>query len=123
MSEHTKEPWEVRLASSDYVYIGDGERVVGKIYTPSSRDVIYGTGLNNAIRIVSCVNACADMQDPETEIEKLRSDREELLEAFKELVNECLNEFVHIPEHRRTAEEYYWEELALIKRMEDKNAR
>jgi hypothetical protein len=52
--------------------------------------------------------------------DKLRSEKDELFEAYKELVNECLNEFVHLPEYRKTAEEYYWEELERIKRMEGK---
>jgi hypothetical protein len=58
------------------------------------------------------------MEDPAKEIAQLRADRAVLLDAYRELVSECLDEFVHIPENRKTAEEYYSVELDLIKRME-----
>jgi hypothetical protein len=37
----------------------------------------------NAARIVACVNACAGMDDPAVEIERLRAERTELLEALQ----------------------------------------
>ena len=122
---HTKEPWDVLeqgfgVKNEGYptVYATDEElRYIAKcadtfnIYEPTDN-------IANARRIVSCVNACLGMKDPETEIVKLKNDRAELLEAYKDLVNVCLDEFVHIPEHRLTAEEYYSEELEFIKRKE-----
>jgi uncharacterized protein with PhoU and TrkA domain len=99
MSNHTKEPWRVELVDMENV-----PKAIRKI--------------EDAERIVQCVNACTDMKDPAKEIARLRADRAVMLNAYKELVNECLNEFVHLPENRKTAEEYYSVELDLIKRME-----
>lgn len=42
-----------------------------------------------------------------------------LLTAYKDLVKECIDNFVYLPEGRMTAEEYYSEELELIKEMEE----
>ena len=36
----------------------------------------------NASRIVACVNACAGMEDPAAEIDELKRQRDELLEAL-----------------------------------------
>jgi hypothetical protein len=37
----------------------------------------------NASRIVACVNACAGMEDPAAEIERLKAQRDELLAALE----------------------------------------
>ena len=40
----------------------------------------------NAARIVTCVNACAGMEDPAAEIDELRRQRDELLGLVKAVV-------------------------------------
>ena len=73
--EHTKEPW-VLIESTPW-----SESQI------TSKDGLYQIAFDlperNARRIVACVNACADMNDPEMEIEKLKKDRSELLETLK----------------------------------------
>jgi hypothetical protein len=88
-STHTAEPWVFAYGS---IYQGDDantvEEFTGRIAnmdrdnprtTPCERD-------QNARRIVACVNACAGMADPATDIVRLRRERAALLEALKTLV-------------------------------------
>jgi hypothetical protein len=82
MSNHTKEPWKVHLIDRATMIASDVESG----YIVEARKVKRGDiDIANAHRIVTCVNACTNMKDPETEIAKLRADRAELLEALEEL--------------------------------------
>ena len=83
--KHTKEPWAVRQFFSNCYHIWNGERAVAEIYLPFYSEYSEEE-IANAHRIVNCINACANMEDPETEIEKLRADKDELLEAYKESI-------------------------------------
>jgi hypothetical protein len=47
--------------------------------------------MDDARRIVQCVNDCADMKDPAKEIAQLRADRAELLEFVKEVSDLLVN--------------------------------
>ena len=84
MSKHTPEPWaiagknKVRL---DCAYL---------IRPVDDKNYEYGATLaatnhEDSIRIVSCVNACAGMEDPEKEIAWLRKQRDKLLAALESL--------------------------------------
>jgi len=87
MEQHTKEPWKlITLGECHWekncpghidIEGADGNTVNPTPYLINSLD---------AVRIVACVNACADMADPETEITSLHKAAPELLEALKELV-------------------------------------
>lgn len=58
------------------------------------RDVV-DEDLANAARIVACVNACAGMADPASEISALKAQRDELLAACKAALGACgLHPFV-----------------------------
>lgn len=89
MSEHTPEPWELSSESPKII-------VVPSMFEgPELRTLIGSTcghpnswaypteeaGAANALRIISCVNACAGMEDPEREIAELRKQRDVLLSA------------------------------------------
>jgi hypothetical protein len=147
---HTKEPWKIVEPNGT----GNGFNIVSDNIRPSawlglgclSRD---SETFANAHRIVTCVNACTNMKDPETEIAKLRADRAELLEALEELCKNSQGVFSTIEriigdtdpyidedwteEDVKTEEPLLWacqtlisieqESKDLIKRMEDKNAR
>jgi hypothetical protein len=84
--KHTPEPWE---KIEDWVKKG-GEKVA----------LVYGIDNTqehaNAARIVACVNACAGMDDPAAEIERLRaieSDMPEVLRLVKmTMLEDLLNE-------------------------------
>ena len=84
--KHTSEPWEFKED-----WISKGDEAVALVY-----------GINNsqehanAARIVACVNACAGMDDPAAEIERLRaieSDMPEVLRLVKmTMLEDLLNE-------------------------------
>jgi len=80
MSNHTKEPWEV--ITSEFPIIVDSKGTLAICYPVYGKDEESEA---NAHRIVQCVNACADMKDPEKEIAQLRADRAELLKLVNEL--------------------------------------
>jgi hypothetical protein len=82
MSNHTKEPWDLSELIW-YVVDGSGKPIASTYSTKLEKDEIEA----NAHRIVQCVNACADMKDPEKEIAQLRADRADLLEALKVLAD------------------------------------
>ena len=46
-------------------------------------------GVENASRIIDCVNACDGMDSPADEIAKLRSERDELLRVMVEIKADC----------------------------------
>ena len=82
MSEHTKEPWRVMgpCAQWETARIFTGSRYIGSI---GNIDETESETRANADRIVSCVNACARMNDPATDISTLKAQRDELLAAAK----------------------------------------
>lgn len=86
MSKHTPEPWFHHQPSGSHHTAG------GYINASQDRDdgyicAVYGSGrpcnvtAANALRIVSCVNACAGMRDPEKSIAKMRKKIKQL-DAF-----------------------------------------
>ena len=88
MSKHTPEPWFHHLPS------GSQHTAGGYINASADRGddyicAVYGSGRPcdivkaNALRIVSCVNACAGIEDPEAEIAELKRQRDELLGLIK----------------------------------------
>ena len=87
MSKHTQEPWFHHKPAGSQHTSG------GYINNSASRNIdaichVYGgdTGLANAARIVTCVNACAGMEDPAAEIDELKRQRDELLAALRSSV-------------------------------------
>ena len=83
MSEHTKEPWRVMgpCAQWETARIFSGARYIGSI---GNSDETESETRANADRIVSCVNACAGMEDPATDISALKAQRDELLAEVEE---------------------------------------
>ena len=78
MSKHTPEPWyfEQDAGFCSEIYSDNGGSVCTFVEDPSPVDVD---------RILSCVNACAGMEDPAKEIAEMRMQRDELLEALDDL--------------------------------------
>ena len=82
MSKHTPEPWELLDAEADKEYLRIRGTVLGgryKIanvlwpnYSESAREREAAETLANAVRIVTCVNACAGMADPAADIAELK---------------------------------------------------
>ena len=70
--KHTPEPWRITThLSSDITHIVrriDGEKHAVCIIRTNNAEEANA----NAARIVACVNACAGMDDPAAEIERLR---------------------------------------------------
>lgn len=105
-TKHTPEPWFTESMAEYYAGLvrkgrdwakGMGEsrheraRCAG-IWASDRKDEIvttdsgvYGPSIEDARRIVACVNACAGMTDPAAEIAELRAQRDELLLACKSL--------------------------------------
>ena len=82
MSEHTKEPWRVMwpCAQWETARLFSGARYIGSIGNSDEAELETRA---NADRIVSCVNACAGMDDPATDIAALKAQRDELLAALQ----------------------------------------
>ena len=82
MSEHTKEPWRVMgsCAQWEMARIFSGARYIGSI---GNSDETESETRANADRIVSCVNACAGMEDPELEIGEIQTKLQEALAAIE----------------------------------------
>ena len=80
MSKHTPEPWgnsKLRLCFIEFEKLGITAII------PQYADE---EAKANTRRIVTCVNACAGMDDPAAEIEKLRRQRDELLGLVRAVV-------------------------------------
>lgn len=73
MSEHTKEPWH---QGTDGRQI---EGINGNIVCIVSGALLNESTIEDARRIVACVNACAGMDDPADAISMLKSQCDELL--------------------------------------------
>ena len=85
MSKHTPEPWVVedRQDIDTNFYSDDATvSIIGgcQEYIFAHRDIEERRA--NARRIVTCVNACAGMDDPAAEIAELKRQRDELLAAL-----------------------------------------
>ena len=67
---HTPEPWRVIRADDPDAYLlyGDTGDCIAEMPNPDRQGVEH----SNPYRIVECVNACAGMDDPAAEIEKLK---------------------------------------------------
>ncbi len=84
MSKQTPEPWtfddcEMKIKGSGDFY---GLNVIANVSLKMDYSRGMATQSANAQRIVQCVNACAGMEDPAEEIERLRNRIKEL-EALK----------------------------------------
>ena len=78
----------------------------------------YKEPWNNSYRICQCVDACKGMEDPKTDIEKLRADRAELIELCRELLH-SLHAYHEEDWHSGIPfEEAFEDELSALKRME-----
>lgn len=80
-TKHTQEPWITNTFShpSDQIFDVKGVIIADckwTNHTPDQREL-------NAARIVSCVNACAGMDDPAVEIERLRTENARLRGALE----------------------------------------
>ena len=91
MSKHTPEPWHF-YENDTYCEI-NSERD-GQIGDSCASSCLGNKelGIANAMRIVGCVNACVGMEDPAAEIEKLRRQRDELLDLVKRARLEWLDQ-------------------------------
>jgi hypothetical protein len=72
--KHTKEPWQFK--DTEMKITGTGDLFFLQVIANVSPKMDYTKGMGtqhaNAARIVACVNACAGMDDPAAEIERLR---------------------------------------------------
>lgn len=81
MSEHTPEPWKTIEwdDGSTGIYTNTDDRIA---------EIDYYDNQHDARRIVACVNACAGMDDPDTELSALRAQVEEWETIKKAFVEE-----------------------------------
>ena len=86
MSKHTPEPW---FSDSEHVGSSVSDRLNDGWFAAKC---LGPDRVENARRIVACVNACAGMEDPAAEIEKLRRQRDELLNLVKQARLEWLDQ-------------------------------
>lgn len=87
MSKHTPEPWvsdDRQDIDTDFYSDDATGSIIGgcQEYTFAHRDIEERRA--NARRIVTCVNACAGMEDPAAEIAELKRQRDELLKALQD---------------------------------------
>ena len=92
MSKHSPEPWSSDINSSDWHQIRSSDKNWIADTCASMCDGNIPLGEANAARIVACVNACAGMEDPAVEIEKLKRQRDELLNLVKQARLEWLDQ-------------------------------
>ena len=92
MSKHTPEPWVIYPEECGVPYIRIRGSILGvrfkiaNVITPTyegAHERETAETRANAVRIVSCVNACAGMEDPMAEIAELKRQRDELLGLIK----------------------------------------
>lgn len=95
MSKHTPEPWQTAYRERrdgtflHEVFDANGETIASVAWHRVVTPLGIGTDrVDNARRIVACVNACAGMEDPEAEIVNLKLQRAELLDALEELLEQ-----------------------------------
>ena len=85
MSNHTPEPWYWHENDSYCEINSERDGQIGDSCASSCLGDI-DLGRANAARIITCVNACAGMEDPAAEIDELRRQRDELLGLAERLV-------------------------------------
>jgi hypothetical protein len=84
MNSHTPEPWEhgegSYIVSPHPIYNGDDSNTWYKDTDGNPKYLICeSVSGSNAVRIISCVNACAGMEDPAAEIAALKERQNTLL--------------------------------------------
>lgn len=79
MSKHTKEPWVTRGTNIDN---DESYASISKCYSTHKVGQSPESARANAKRIVSCVNACKDIEDPTIEIPKMRDEIKMLRDAL-----------------------------------------
>ena len=81
MSKHTPEPWSIGTSRITSLNIcakdSDGNEAI-----VASPNFNFSNHHENAVRIVTCINACAGMEDPAAEIAELKRQRDELLDVL-----------------------------------------
>ena len=96
MSEHTKEPWEVKEMNNTPYVTCDGETL---LLTHGWKG--YHENMANAQRIVACVNACRETSNENLEddcVIKMKIDRDQLLlqleteKALADRLAKCLSD-------------------------------
>ena len=92
MSKHSPEPWSIieNNARWNEIYSSDKNWIADTCASMCTGDIKLGRA--NADRIVTCVNACAGMEDPAAAIEKMRQQRDELLNLVKQARLEWLDQ-------------------------------
>ena len=85
MSNHTPEPWYWHENDSYCEINSERDGQIGDSCASSCLGDI-DLGRANAARIITCVNACAGMEDPAAEIDELKQQRDELLDALRSAV-------------------------------------
>ena len=115
MTKHTPEPWNIYFNSQD-------DFVIRKMFADGQESHVVArchSGAANARRIVACVNACEgfsieeleganlfkDSIESDAEIRELKKQRDELLEALKQMVS-----IVEI-HSRSTKNNFAWAEM------------
>ena len=97
MSKHTPEPWKISHDDSTEewsIVTNQQGSIIANVNEETGPELVGSDpvmrkmpGLENASRIVACVNACAGMADPAAEIAELKRQRDELLDEFRQLMN------------------------------------
>jgi hypothetical protein len=80
---HTPEPWRVYAWRNDSTFAVEYIQPSGISAFVCQMNGSNGQSEANASRIVACVNACAGMEDPAAEIERLKAQRDELLRLLE----------------------------------------
>ena len=93
MSKHTPEPWKISHDDSTEewsIVTNQQGSIIANVNEETGPELVGSDpvmrkmpGLENASRIVACVNACAGMADPAAEIAELKRQRDELLGLVK----------------------------------------
>jgi uncharacterized protein with PhoU and TrkA domain len=104
MNNHTKEPWRVELVDMEndekICIVSNAFDIVSPHVPKAIRKI------EDAERIVQCVNACADMKDPAKEIAQLMADRAELLGVLETIArgDESIFTFAAVDNPRKLAQ-------------------
>ena len=89
--KHTPEPLELSLIKSngkEFISIENENSVIAAINFWDNEPEQEA----NADRIVACVNACAGMKDPQSEITKLKSDNARMLNVIRVMQEATAND-------------------------------
>lgn len=84
MSEHTKQ--RLVVTSQDDFPTGCASFEDRQSYSPDTVVLYHDNAKADARRIVACWNACEGMVNPKAEINVLRTQRDELLEALQQAI-------------------------------------